>query len=118
MQLYDPNRPKIFHRPAFLPGRYPIPRLQLWPLENGLIEIAMLLPLQDERFAGKYFSRTVHLHELPDIISLFWHDPELFLKKHFSNDPNGFRPDIGQEIKPKRDGNDSGLSISDLLEGL
>src|SRR6266481_2260223 len=98
MNLYDPNRPKIFHKPAFLPGQYPIPHLQLWPLPNGKVEISLMLPLKDERFAGKYFRLEINLNQLPTLVQNFIHDPEEFINEHFgsnrTNSPNFLLPAI------------------------
>lgn len=86
MNLHDPLRPKILHRPAFLSGWYVIPRLQLWPKENGKIELSLMLPIQDQRFSGKWYSITVREDEISDMVLSYGEDPEAFVLLYFSLD--------------------------------
>jgi len=95
MKLYDPNRPKIYHKPAFLPdGQCVIPQIHLRPLDANQIEFALMLPLEDNRFSGKYFSIRTFYDQIQDLIQQFTDDPELFVETYFSNDPSGMRPGI------------------------
>jgi hypothetical protein len=86
MNLHDPSRPKILHRPAFSSGWQVIPRLQLWPLENGQVELSLMLPVKDERFAGKWYNIMVDPKDLPMLLSRFQEDPEGFVCVYFGLD--------------------------------
>lgn len=91
MKLHDSSRPRILHRPAFITGWHVIPRLQIWPLENDLIELSMMLPIEDQRFAGKWYSTTVSSSMLHDIMKYFREDPEEFVLEYFDLAINNLR---------------------------
>lgn len=86
MKLHDPQRPKISHRPAFISGWHVIPQLQLWPRESGNIELSLMLPVADQRFAGKWYTIVVCPKDLPDLVNAFDYDPEKFVLENFSLD--------------------------------
>jgi hypothetical protein len=91
MNLHDPQRPKISHRPAFTTGWQIIPRLQLWPLENDEVELSLMLPVQDQRFAGKWYNITVNQYEVPDLLKEFRNSPEEFVRLYFGLDINNLK---------------------------
>jgi|SRR5580765_1359815 len=102
MKLYDPERPKIYHKPAFLPGHVTIPRFYVWPCQNGTIELQMMLPLEDNRFSGKYFTIYSSYEQLAQTLEEFSNDPELFVQKYFSKDPTGILPGLNPDKKPPK----------------
>jgi hypothetical protein len=83
VNLHDPLRPTILHRPAFISGWHVIPRLQIWPKEDGKLELSLMLPILDQRFAGKWYTIECLPTELHDLIKEFKQDPEGFVLLYF-----------------------------------
>lgn len=108
MNLHDNGRPRIFHKPAFKTGYHIIPRLQIWPLgsegeENySQVELSLMLPVQDTRFAAHWKSKQVEIENLSDLIRQFRDDPERFVKEHFDFDSEELK---GPRATPKSDKN-------------
>ncbi|SRR6266404_4255446 len=117
MNLHDPNRPRILHRPAFSSGWHVIPRLQIWPKENGKIELSMMLPIMDQRFSGKWYSIECHSTTLHDMLKEFTQDPEEFVLSYFSLDITKLDHTIPGEliVKNKTIRSNLSLSVADLL---
>ncbi len=121
MNLYDPQRPTILHKPAFLPGQFPIPLLHIWPLPDGNIELSMLLPIKEDKYMGKFFRKIITPEELHFEISSFSFDPEQFVETHFGEDPNGFIPAMSKKNPPERPSKsptsiDPSLSLTEILK--
>ena len=120
MNLHDPLRPKILHRPAFLSGWHVIPRLQIWPKENGKIELSLMLPIQDQRFAGKWYSITVRPDEIPDLVLSYDENPEAFALSYFDLDVTKLdhttSATAGEPVmKSKTTHSNLSLSVAELL---
>lgn len=119
MNLHDPQRPRILHRPAFLTGWHVIPRLQIWPKENGKIELSLMLPIQDQRFSGKWYTIECYSTELHDLIKEFQQNPEVFVLECFSLDITKLNHSIpaGDSLatQHRQIKNSPLLSVTDLL---
>ncbi len=119
MNLHDPNRPRILHRPAFLSGWHVIPRLQIWPKENGKMELSLMLPIPDQRFAGKWYSLECYSTELQDLTKEFQQDPEEFVLSYFDLDItklNHSAPAIsGEPTERRQTKSNPVLSVAELL---
>lgn len=112
MNIHDPDRPQIFYRPAFLGGQTPIHRLQVWPLEGDQVQLALMLPDQDERFHS-FKEKTANLNDLQDLVRQFRDDPEGFILEHFGQEIRK-RNDKPKEIETSNFGL-KGRSLNDLL---
>ncbi len=86
MNLHDPQRPRILHRPAFTSGWHAIPRLQLWPQSPDRVELAMMLPIRGEHFMSKWYTTSATPAEIPSLIAQFVLDPEAFVLQFFDVD--------------------------------
>jgi hypothetical protein len=86
MNLHDPSRPKISHRPAFTSGWHVIPRLQIWPKSDMEVEISLMLPIADQRFSGKWYTETINSVALQEYVEDFYNDPEKFVLDVFNLD--------------------------------
>ena len=104
MNLFDPSRPRISHKPAFSSGMTIIPQLYLRPIESDslLVEISAMLPVGGEGpFVSKQFQVQIKLDKLSELITQFRADPEETLSNLFGSDPSGFVPALATEPDAK-----------------
>lgn len=77
MNLHDPKRPTIGHRPALINGTIVVPQLCIWPEPDGKLQVGVMLD-----------GRWHHIKIFPDQFPLLTHDyrsdPEYALQSWFS----------------------------------
>lgn len=102
MRLFDPQRPTTNSRPMWQDGMVAIPRLNIFPCENGLVEISCMLPIKDGAFSAKEFHVKIPLNELEKLISNFKFNPEQTLKDLFKDEiQNSFDVNYHPCFEPK-----------------
>lgn len=75
--LHSPERPSLFNgRKTWLNGIHAIPPLEIYPLPDGTLRIAIFLPLPGKINAAVRHETVVSARELPAIISGFAFSPE------------------------------------------
>ena len=99
MNLFDPSRPRVGHKPALLPsGLCVLNHLEVFPLEEvGMVKLSCFLPLRGEGFAAKRFEVQVKEERLPELIRSFRQDPEACLLSLYDISDGMLRPALGQE---------------------
>jgi len=101
MNLFSPNRPKLVNqRPTWLRNHIAIPHLELFPLEDGNLEISIWLPIKDETFSSMRFTHILSPISLHGFIQNFINDPEEtceFIFKHHPND--ALNPELRNHIR-------------------
>jgi len=108
MNLFDPNRPKLPNsRPTWVRDHIVIGNLEIFPLESGLLEISIWLPIRDQTFASMRFTKTLEPIALHGFIQNFINDPEetceFFFKTETQNE--NLNPELRNHIRYQTDPN-------------
>jgi hypothetical protein len=92
MNLYDPNRPTIAHKRAFVGGMLPIPHIEIWPLEDLFYELSIMLPIRESSgFMAKRFSVKFIGVGLLNWLDQFKNNPEKTIMDTWGQN-NNFKP--------------------------
>ncbi len=101
MHLFDPQRPKLPNqRPAWIRNHIAVDNFQIFPLENGNIEISIWLPIKDSTFASMRFTKEIEPISLHGLIQNFINDPEQTCEFLFQQQPNeAMEPQLRNQIR-------------------
>ncbi len=103
MKLHDPQRPTLNGRLCYLNGWTVIQPLSVWPHPDGGVELSVMLPIQGEGFAAKWFRSWIPSHSLLiRQLEYFENNPELTLENIFAADP--FKPNLRKAITESKNG--------------
>lgn len=101
MRLFAPQRPTMNGRRTWLNEAAVIHRPEIGALEDGRIDLVMLLPF-DDRTSKEYHAK-VEIEELPGVLRAFSEDPEALVESLYASDPLG-APQVREHPKPRGNG--------------
>lgn len=85
MHLFDPSRRRVNDTPTFVHSRSVLPRLNLFPANDGTTIVSAMVPAIGEgRFVARQVSRPVADTQLQSILENYRADPESTLETLFS----------------------------------
>ena len=101
MNLFDPLRPKLPNsRPTWVRDHIAISNFEIFPLEDGNLEISIWLPIRDETFASMRFTKVIPPIALHGLIQNFINDPEETCEFLFKNQENqNLNPELRNHIR-------------------
>ncbi len=100
MNLFDPLRPKLPNsRPTWVRDHIAISHLEIFPLEDGNLELSIWLPLRDETFASKRFTKTISPIFLHGFIQNFINDPEEICEFVFKSNDDDLNPELRNHVR-------------------
>lgn len=88
MNLFDPLRRRVGHRPALANTSFVVPTLTLWFIEDDTarVRVSAMVPVVNEAFSAREVSDIIAVDDLPELLSLYRSDPEATLHKFFDVD--------------------------------
>ena len=85
MNLFDPHRRRINDMPELIGRRIAVPRLTLFPCEDGTTTVGAMIPDDGHgRYSSRQVLKTVADGKIAEIISHYRADPEGTLETLFS----------------------------------
>ncbi len=104
MHLFDPLRPKLPNsRPTWFRNNIAISHFEIFPREDGNLDVSIWLPLKDETFASKRFTKILEPIALHGLIQNFINNPEETCEFLFKNEPQGLQPELRNNIRYETD---------------